>query len=78
VRLGPRTRALREGDFFGEMALLDHKPRSADVVTVTPCTLLVLNIAEFYQLAGRQPALIAAIDTEAKRRRADNRRAESQ
>jgi voltage-gated potassium channel len=73
VRLGPRTRALREGDFFGEMALLDHKPRSADVVTVTPCTVLVLNVADFYQLAGQQPALIAAIETEAKRRRGDDR-----
>jgi voltage-gated potassium channel len=73
VRIGPRTRALRDGDFFGEMALLDRKPRSADVVTVTPCTVLVLNVAEFYQIAGQQPALIAAIDTEAKRRRADDR-----
>jgi voltage-gated potassium channel len=78
VRIGPRTRALRAGDFFGEMALLDRKPRSADVVTVTPCTVLVLNVAEFYQLAGQQPALIAAIDTEAKRRRADDGRAEPQ
>ncbi len=73
VRIGPRTRALRDGDFFGEMALLDRRPRSADVVTVTPCTVLVLDVAEFYQLAGQQPALIAAIDKEAKRRQADDR-----
>jgi len=73
VRIGPRTRALRDGDFFGEMALLDRKPRSADVVTVTPCTVLVLDVADFYQLAGQQPALIAAIEAEAKRRRADDR-----
>jgi len=37
---------------------------------VTPCTVLVLNVADFYQLAGQQPALIAAIEAEAKRRRA--------
>lgn len=71
VRLGERTKALRDGDFFGEMALLDRKPRSADVVTATPCTVLVLDVAAFYQLAGQQPALIAAIEAEAKRRRAD-------
>ena len=71
VRLGSRTKALRDGDFFGEMALLDRKPRSADVVTRTHCTVLVLDVAHFYQLAGQQPALIAAIETEAKRRRAD-------
>jgi len=73
VRIGPRTRVLRDGNFFGEMALLDRKPRSADVVTVTPCTLLVLDVSDFYQLAGQQPALIATIDSEAKRRRADDR-----
>jgi len=73
VRLGSRTKALRDGDFFGEMALLDRKPRSADVVTVMRCTVLVLDVADFHQLAGRQPALIAAIETEAKRRRADDR-----
>ena len=73
VRIGSRTRTLRDGNFFGEMALLDRKPRSADVVTVTPCTVLVLNVADFYQLASRQPALIASIDTEAKRRRVDDR-----
>jgi len=73
VRIGPGTRALRAGDFFGEMALLDRKPRSADVVTVMPCTMLVLDVADFYQLIGQHPALIAAIDTEAKRRRAEDR-----
>ena len=70
VHLGPRVKTLRDGDFFGEMALLDRKPRSADVTTVTPCTILELNVADFYQLAGQQPTLIAAIETEAKRRRA--------
>ena len=70
VDLGTRTRVLADGDFFGEMALLDRKPRSADVVTTSPCTVLVLNVADFYQLAGQQPKLIAAIEAEAKRRRA--------
>jgi voltage-gated potassium channel len=73
VRLGSRTKTLGDGDFFGEMALLDRKPRSADVVTLTPCTVLVLDVADFYQLAGQQPALVAAIEAEAKRRRSDDR-----
>ena len=77
VRLDTRTTALRDGDFFGEMALLDRKPRSADVVTLTPCTVLVLNVADFYQLAGQQPTLIAAIEAEAKRRRTTDRPAEA-
>ena len=69
VDLGSRKRVLADGDFFGEMALLDRKPRSADVVTLSVCTVLILDVADFYQLAGQQPQLIAAIEAEAKRRR---------
>jgi voltage-gated potassium channel len=76
VRVGARPVVLRDGAFFGEMALLDRRPRSADVVTVTACTLLVLNVADFYQIAGHQPALIAAIEAEARRRQAANRAAQ--
>jgi len=36
-----------EKDFFGEMALLDDTPRSADAVALEPCELLVLNRADF-------------------------------
>lgn len=72
VRIGPNPIVLRDGAFFGEMALLDRRPRSADIVTVTPCTLLVLNVADFYQIAGQQPTLIAAIEAEAARRHAAN------
>ena len=72
VMLASGKRTLADGEFFGEMALLDRRPRSADVVTATPCTLLVLNVADFYQLAGQQPTLIAAIEAEAKRRRAND------
>jgi voltage-gated potassium channel len=73
VRVGARTLELRDGDFFGEMALLDRKPRSADVVALSPLTVLVLNVADFYQLAGQQPKLIAAIEVEAARRRSSDR-----
>ncbi len=37
----------KEGDFFGEMALLDHRPRSADAVAVSPSRLLVLEKETF-------------------------------
>lgn len=72
VRLASGNKKLRDGDFFGEMALLDRKPRSADVVTLKPSTLLILNVADFYQLAGQQPQLVAAIEEEAKRRKAND------
>lgn len=68
VRLEGRVRLLQAGDHFGEMALLDRQPRSAEVVTLTPCTLLILNVADFYQLAAQHPALMAAIEAESLRR----------
>jgi len=68
VRLGGRTRYLNEGDHFGEMALLERKPRTAEVVTATACTVLILNVADFYQMAAQQPDLMAAIEAEAQRR----------
>lgn len=73
VRIGAGAPiVLRDGAFFGEMALLDRRPRSADVVSASPCTLLVLNVADFYQIAGQQPTLVAAIEAEAQRRQAAN------
>ncbi len=38
---------LSEGDFFGEMALLDGMPRSADAVALDPSELLALSRSDF-------------------------------
>lgn len=45
------------GDFFGEMAFIDHQPRSAHVEAVTPSTLFLLSRARFDALVTRDPAL---------------------
>jgi len=34
-----------EGDIFGEMALVEKKPRSATAIAITPCRTLVMNEA---------------------------------
>jgi CRP/FNR family cyclic AMP-dependent transcriptional regulator len=38
---------LKPGDFFGEMSLLDNRPRSANVVAMEDATLLVLSREAF-------------------------------
>jgi CRP-like cAMP-binding protein len=45
------------GDFFGEMALLDGKPRSATVTTEGEVEALVLDSREFRRLVEVSPAL---------------------
>lgn len=46
---------LKAGDFFGELALVDHGPRSADVVAVEACTLLKITQPSISALAGVYP-----------------------
>ncbi len=47
--------ALRPGEFFGEMSLLDGDPRSATVVSDTPARLLVIKRENFSVLRREVP-----------------------
>jgi Na+:H+ antiporter len=53
--------ALHDGDFFGEMGLLDNKPRNADVISDGYTHLLVLSRRDFNRLLERQPEVRTAI-----------------
>ena len=46
---------LSQGDFFGEMALLDREPRSASVKTTQACMLLALSRNDFLALLRHNP-----------------------
>jgi CRP-like cAMP-binding protein len=46
---------LKVGDFFGELALVDSGPRSADVETLTPCTMLRIEHGALRALSGVYP-----------------------
>jgi CRP/FNR family cyclic AMP-dependent transcriptional regulator len=46
-RAGKTIGTMREGDFFGEIALIDHGPRSATVLARTPMRCLVLGPSQF-------------------------------
>jgi voltage-gated potassium channel len=66
---------LSEGDFFGEMALLGGRTRSATVVTVTDCQLLVLEADRFERLRRQMPELADQLQRIAEDRHAANRAA---
>jgi len=52
-----------KGDFFGEMALLDGMPRSADAVAIKPSALLLLNRRDFFQFLKKSDAAMETILT---------------
>jgi CRP/FNR family transcriptional regulator, cyclic AMP receptor protein len=70
---------LGPGDFFGDISLFDHGPRSADVVANTESTVLKMSATSLEKLAKEVPEvatpfLLATIRTLAARIRADNKR----
>jgi CRP/FNR family cyclic AMP-dependent transcriptional regulator len=48
---------LAAGEIVGEIALLDGRPRSADVAAVTDCELMVINRRDFVPLIHDHPEL---------------------
>ena len=52
---------LGPGDVFGEMAALDGASRSADVVALTPLSLIKMRSAPFAALLGQQAAFALAL-----------------
>jgi CRP-like cAMP-binding protein len=56
-RDGRTIAELENGDFFGEMSLLDGQPRSASIITETPSTILVMHSRDFGFLLDTVPGL---------------------
>ena len=52
-----KVATLGPGQYFGEMALLDRRPRSASVISETEMTLLVLGQRQFNGVLDAVPAL---------------------
>ncbi|MDQ2686450.1 MAG: Crp/Fnr family transcriptional regulator [Armatimonadota bacterium] len=49
------------GEHFGELALIDGRPRMADAVTVTACDLLMLDREEFVHCIETSPPIALAV-----------------
>ena len=54
---GNEVRREGPGDFFGEIALLEDRPRTATVTAVTPLRFFVLTRQSFRSLLAHQPEL---------------------
>ncbi|MBN1410291.1 MAG: cyclic nucleotide-binding domain-containing protein [Spirochaetales bacterium] len=54
---------LKPGDIFGEMALLENKPRSASAIAYEDCALLAVNKSNFEMMVKTQPQLITRLTT---------------
>jgi CRP-like cAMP-binding protein len=52
---------MREGDIFGEIALLDGHPRSADATAVTDCELLMIERRDLIPVLRSHPDLTIQI-----------------
>jgi hypothetical protein len=46
---------MHEGDIFGEIALLDGHPRTADATAITDCELMVIERRDFIPFLHSQP-----------------------
>lgn len=58
VRRGRRVLSkLKRGEFFGEMALFDNQPRSADVVAVEATKCLILTAWHMHGLVASNPKM---------------------
>jgi CRP-like cAMP-binding protein len=60
-----------DGDYVGEIALIDDRPRTATVVATTPAVLEVIGQREFAGLLAQDPEIAERIRATAARRLAE-------
>ena len=56
-RGGRRLARLGPGDYLGEIALIDHGPRTATAIVETPARVLVLASREFASMLASDPRI---------------------
>jgi CRP-like cAMP-binding protein len=64
LKSGKKVGTLSKSQFFGEMALLEEQPRTAEVRAATAVRCLVLSRWEFWGAVGNDAAVLRALLTE--------------
>lgn len=64
---------LNEGDFFGEMALIESAPRMASAETLSDCEIFILKKEDFAPLLHDNPAIAQKIQAAYESRKIANR-----
>ncbi|HXH65346.1 MAG TPA: cyclic nucleotide-binding domain-containing protein [Mariprofundaceae bacterium] len=59
---------MRDGEFFGEVALLTSKPRTATVVAASDLELMELNRKDFNDIVGKFPSVRKIVEAYQKQR----------
>lgn len=57
TRNGKHVATCRAGEFFGEIALIEHVPRTATVTAKTPIRFFVITSQSFLRLLDEQPGI---------------------
>jgi CRP-like cAMP-binding protein len=69
---GQKRRTLKEGDFFGEISMMDRGPATATITTTTPAKLLVMSHAQFRDaIKASDGLLVKVLSAMGERLRAD-------
>lgn len=68
VDFGGKPVLLKDGEFFGEIALLHNSPRTATVTARTRCQLLALNVKDFQDFLAGSPRIAEVIAEVAEQR----------
>lgn len=69
---GKERRVLRQGDFFGEISMLDRGPATATVATRSACRMMVMSHMQFRDaIKGNPDLLVQVLAAVAERLRAD-------
>jgi CRP/FNR family transcriptional regulator, cyclic AMP receptor protein len=65
---GEHLATMGPGDFFGEIALIEHGRRTASVATAMPTTLAVMSPASFAAMRREMPEVADRIDDAIRQR----------